>query len=208
MRLMLVSLQAGPIEGMRCVAANARLTAAVGAVLLVLLAAEGATIPIVRQALTVHIFLGLLLIPPVALKLASTGWRFFRYYRRDEEYVEAGPPHSLLRFVVAPVVVVSTVTLFGTGILLVVQHPHGGPVLGLHKASFIVWFGAMSIHVLAHVRTVWSHVASRMRVPGSALRAALMAATLAAGVAFAFFELPAAHSWAHWETMRHAFDRR
>jgi hypothetical protein len=32
-----------------------------------------------RSYLPVHIFLGLLLLPPVALKLASTGWRFLRY---------------------------------------------------------------------------------------------------------------------------------
>ena len=59
---------------------NRRLTATTGAVLLVLLAAEGATLIAIRPLLSVHIFLGVLLIPPVALKLASTGYRFARYY--------------------------------------------------------------------------------------------------------------------------------
>ena len=63
---------------------NRRLTAATAAVLLVLLAAEGATLLAMDSLLSVHMFLGMLLIPPVALKLASTGYRFARYYLRDE----------------------------------------------------------------------------------------------------------------------------
>jgi hypothetical protein len=62
------------------VAANARLTATNAAVLLVLLAAEGVTILRVRALLTPHVFIGMVLIPPVLLKVASTGWRFARYY--------------------------------------------------------------------------------------------------------------------------------
>ena len=60
-----------------------------------------------------------------------------------------GPPAPLMRFLVAPVLVLSTLTLFGTGVALLAV-PHRGAVLGLHKASFIVWFGAMTIHVLAY----------------------------------------------------------
>jgi len=44
------------------VAGNARLTGAVAAALLVLLAAEGATIPFIGQLLGPHIFIGLLLV--------------------------------------------------------------------------------------------------------------------------------------------------
>jgi len=185
--------------------ANARLTAVVGAILLVLLAAEGATIPWIGPLLTPHVFLGLLLIPPVALKMASTGWRFLRYYRHDPAYVELGPPHAFMRFLVAPVTVLTTFTLFGTGILLVVEHPHGGAILGLHKVSFVVWFGAMSLHVLGHLRSLWPEIA--VSVPGRALVAALVAVAIAAGVAFAMLELPAAHAWSHWHEMRHAFDK-
>src|SRR6059058_2197088 len=96
-------------------AGNAQLTSLVGAVLLVLLAVEGATIPFLGSLLSVHIFVGMLLLGPVAVKLASTGYRFGRYYTRRREYVEAGPPVPVLRLVVAPVLVVSTVTLFTTG---------------------------------------------------------------------------------------------
>jgi accessory gene regulator protein AgrB len=64
-------------------AGNERLTATTATVLLLLLAVEGFTILSVRQMLSVHIVVGLVLIPPVALKLASTGYRFARYYLGD-----------------------------------------------------------------------------------------------------------------------------
>src|SRR5476651_855348 len=69
---------------------NDRLTAVVGAVLIVLLAVEGATIPFLGGLLTVHIFVGMLLLGPVALKLASTGYRAARYYAGKGEYVRRG----------------------------------------------------------------------------------------------------------------------
>jgi len=70
----------------RSAAANARLTALTGLALFVLLAAEGVTIPRIRLLLTPHLFIGIVLIPPVLLKLASTGFRFARYYLRDPDY--------------------------------------------------------------------------------------------------------------------------
>src|SRR3954466_14198628 len=99
-------------------AANEQLTAIVAALLILLLAVEGATILRIGSLLTVHALVGMLLIPVVALKLASTGWRALRYYTRAEEYVERGPPHVLLRALVAPLVVISTVVVFGTGVAL------------------------------------------------------------------------------------------
>jgi len=53
------------------VAGNARLTAANAAVLLALLAAEGVTILRVRQLLSPHVFIGVVLIPPVLVKVAA-----------------------------------------------------------------------------------------------------------------------------------------
>jgi hypothetical protein len=86
---------------------NERLTSSTGLVLLVLLAIETLTTLALRTYLNVHLFLGLLLLPPVTLKLASTGWRFARYYTHNEPYVLAGPPRTLLR-VLAPFLVAST----------------------------------------------------------------------------------------------------
>jgi hypothetical protein len=120
---------------------NARLIGLTGLVLLVLLAVEGVTILDIVPLLSVHVFVGLLLIPPVALKLAATGYRLVRYYTRAAEYVRKGPPLLLMRMIVAPGLVAATLVLFATGVTLLAVGPSGAIVLGLHKASFIVWLG-------------------------------------------------------------------
>jgi hypothetical protein len=86
----------------------------------------------------------------VALKLGSTGYRFFRYYTRRPDFVRAGPPQLLLRML-GPLVVLSTVGLLATGIALIWVGPGGGVMLNLHKASFAVWLVALGAHVLAHI---------------------------------------------------------
>jgi len=180
---------------------NARLTAVAAGALIVLLAVEGATIPFLRPLLTVHIFVGMLLLGPLALKLASTGYRFVGYYTGRRDYVAKGPPARLMRVLVAPVLVASTLTLFGTGVALIAVGPPGGAVLGLHKASFVIWFGAMGIHVLAYAHRAGRHAlaewARRDRLGGTWLRVALLVAALALGVAVAFATVPHAGPWVH-----------
>jgi hypothetical protein len=178
-------------------AGNARLTAVAGALLLVLLAVEGVTIPFLRPLLSVHIFVGLLLLGPVALKLATTGYRFARYYGGTGEYVALGPPELLMRVLVAPVLVLTTLTLFGTGVALVAS-PHRGAVLGLHKASFVVWFVACGIHVLAYgLRTLRRLVAAAPA--GELVRIAVVLLAIAAGVLVAVEAYPFAAPWLHGE---------
>jgi hypothetical protein len=171
-------------------AGNQQLTAFVATVLLLLLAIEGATLFQVRSLLTVHAFVGMLLIPVVALKLASTSWRMLRYYRHAEEYVHHGPPHVVLRMLVAPLIVLSTIVLFGTGVALLALDQTEGTIVGLHKASFIVWVGATGAHVLSHAfklpRILWA------RIPGAALRLSLVASAVVVGSLLALATLPAA----------------
>jgi hypothetical protein len=180
---------------------NRRLTATTAAVLLVLLAAEGATLLALRPLLSLHVFLGMLLIPPVVLKLASTGYRFARYYARDPTYRLEGPPAPLMRMLAAPFVVASTLGLFASGVALLVLGPGGGTVLAIHKASFLVWFFAMSAHVLAYVLRLPQLVrADLTRVaPGSgvALRQLLVAGALVVGLTLAIATLPLARPWLH-----------
>jgi hypothetical protein len=171
-------------------AGNEQLTAIVACVLVVLLAVEGATLLNLRFLLTVHAFVGMLLLPVVGLKLASTGWRFLRYYGGAEEYVRRGPPRLALRVLVAPVVVVSTVVLFGTGVALLALDRVSGTIVGLHKASFVVWLGATGVHVLAHVGRLPRLLSARL--PGLGVRVALAGASLLAGAAFATMTLPGA----------------
>jgi hypothetical protein len=169
---------------------NEQLTAVVATLLLVLLAVEGATLLDLGRWLTVHAFVGMLLIPVIALKLASTGWRMARYYLGREEYVRRGPPHVVLRMLVAPVTVASTIALFGTGVLLLALDRTSGTIVGLHKASFFVWLGAVGVHVLTRLPRLWS--ALQRRLPGIGLRLAALTASLVMGATVATLTLPAA----------------
>ncbi len=182
-------LRNGDAEG------NERLTAATGAVLLGLLAVEGVTILLLRPLLAVHVFVGMLLIPPVALKVASTGYRFVRYYQRRRSYLAKGPPHPAMRFMVAPVLVASTIGILATGVVMLVVGSRAGIVLGLHKASFVVWLGAMSVHVLVYARRLPHLIGSERRAHGAVLRAGTVTAALLVGVALAAATLPLAEPW-------------
>jgi hypothetical protein len=128
---------------------NERLTALAGAVLLVLFAVEGATILSLHRLLTLHFFLGMLLLGPVALKIGSTTYRFARYYTGAEAYVRKGPPAPLLRLL-GPLVIITSMAVLGTGVALAFAGPDQGQWLFLHKASFVLWFAVMTIHVLAY----------------------------------------------------------
>ena len=115
-----------------------------GVILIVLFAVLGVTIVQIGQLIWLHLFLGLLLLGPVLLKLASTGYRFLRYYAHDAIYRAKGPPIPALR-AMGPVVVLSTLVVFATGIWLLVVGPRSRstPLL-LHKVSFFVWLAFMA----------------------------------------------------------------
>jgi hypothetical protein len=147
-RPLLERMRAGGTSG------NERLTTATGIVLLVLLAVIGVTLLRLSSLLWVHLFVGMLLIGPVALKLASTGYRFVRYYTADTRYRRKGPPPAVLR-IIAPIVVLTTVVVFVSGVLLLLIGPSSrSALLPLHKISFILWVAFTSLHVLGHLPEV------------------------------------------------------
>jgi hypothetical protein len=131
------------------VAGNERLTAMTGFALLVLFAAEGITILRVHQLLTMHFFVGMLLVGPVALKVGATGYRFVRYYAGAAPYVRKGPPAPLMRLL-GPLVLGTSLAVLSTGVALAVTGPGNSQWIFLHKASFVLWFGVMTIHVLVY----------------------------------------------------------
>jgi hypothetical protein len=201
-------MRGGGVDG------NERLTAATAVVLVVLLAALGITILSINALIWWHFLLGMLLIPPVLLKLASTGWRFMRYYRGSREYVRRGPPLLPLRLL-APLVVAATLAVFGTGVALLAVGPGGGLLVGLHKASFVVWLVVTAVHVLAHLRSIPRLVAADWRgrpvpaestVPGTAWRRLLLAGTIVAGAVLAIATVRYAHPWMHWFSANHGGD--
>jgi hypothetical protein len=183
------------------VAGNERLTAMTGAVLLVLFAAEGVTILRIQRLLTVHFFLGMLLLGPVALKVASTAYRFARYYAGSGPYVRRGPPAPFMRLL-GPLVMATSLAVLGTGVVLAVIGPGRGPWLFLHKATFVLWFGAMSIHVLAYAPRL-PRLLTGGQAPGRAAtvlggrgaRWLLLAGALAGGLVIAAATLHLSTRW-------------
>jgi hypothetical protein len=179
---------------------NKRLTTSVGLVLLVLLALETLTTLSLRSYLPVHMFLGLLLIPPIALKLASAGWRFARYYAGNKHYRLAGPPKLLLRLL-APLLVATTLTLFGSGVALILVGHGGGILLSVHALSFFVWGVLMIVHVVAYFsRTLRVGTADWRRhvelvVAGTRGRRAALIGSLLAGVILALATYPTQQAW-------------
>jgi hypothetical protein len=187
---------------------NERLTAITGALLLVLFAAEGVTILSLRSLLYWHYFIGFLLIGPVCVKIGSTLYRFTRYYTGHRDYVRKGPPAPLLRLL-GPFVILTSVAVIGTGVLLGVSKGstyHGLPLLFLHKASFVLWAGVMTIHVLTYVWRLPKLVGADLRtsraygvanaVGGRGLRWSVTAIGLGAGAIVAALT---AHLSATWQ---------
>ena len=180
---------------------NTRLTASTGLVLTVLLLIEGFTILDVRGYLTLHTILGLALIGPVALKSASTIYRFGQYYRGRQAYLDRGPPPLLLRLI-GPLVVASSVAVIGTGIALLGAHGRSDTWLTLHQASFIVWLVLTGVHFLAHIYQAVRASARDLRggptglgVRGRYLRLLAVVTSLAVGLALAAVFTPNASYW-------------
>jgi hypothetical protein len=190
---------------------NELLTAATGTVLLVGLAVIGVTILRVRQLLWIHLFVGMLLIGPVALKLASTGYRFVGYYTANPRYRLKGPPLAPLRMI-APLVVISTLVVFGTGVALLFAGPSSRQtLLPIHKDSFFVWVAFIALHVLGHVTDLPQALRAdygRTRqlsgdVTGRAGRILALAGALAAGAVLAVLVIPEFGPWLHSSGLYH-----
>ena len=181
---------------------NARLTAVNGVVLIVLLFVEGITILSVRGLITLHTFVGLMLVPPVLLKCVTTIYRFARYYAGRPAYVQRGPPAPVLRLL-GPLVVITTLAVLGTGIgLLTVRPGQAGLWLPAHKASFVLWVILMTVHVLGHLRDAVTTSAREVRpVPGDGAtrrrpaRMLALAGALVLGVGLAAALTPSIHPW-------------
>ena len=178
---------------------NARLTAANGMLLIVLLAVEGVTVLDVRGLISWHVFVGILLIGPVLLKTASTGYRFVHYYTGRADYVSHGPPHPVLR-VIGPLVILSTLVLLGSGVALLAYRPDGaGFLLTVHKASFFGWFALMTVHVLGHLREAlvqtWQELRPSRIGRRRAIRLSVIALALLVGVGGAAAIYPHTGGW-------------
>ncbi len=179
---------------------NEVLTSAAAVVLVGLLVAEGVTIVHMAGLLSAHMFIGLVLIPPVMLKLGSTGYRMVGYYGGSRAYRKKGPPLLPLRLM-APVLVASTIAVLASGVLLLAAGHKSNSVLTIHKLSFIVFGAVLAVHFLAYVPRVahslvaeWG-AARRHAAPGAGARAMLVAAAVGGGAALALALLPTIHAY-------------
>lgn len=190
---------------------NELLTGLTGGILIVLLAVIGVTIISLSRLLWVHLFVGMLLIGPVVLKLSSTGYRFVRYYTANPRYRRKGPPPLPLRLI-APIVVLTTVVVFASGVALLFIGPSSrDTLLPVHKVSFFVWVAFTAIHVLAHLPTVARTLRSEYlasltpssATAGRAGRALSLTAALAAGVVLAVVVIPQFAPWISAQQFHH-----
>jgi hypothetical protein len=101
-----------------------------------------------------------------------------------------------------PIVVVLTVTVLATGVALLFAGPSWrSRLLFLHKASFVLWFGAMTIHVISHVAAT-ARLAprdyirrTRREVSGAGLRQWTVIASVVLGVMLGFLLLGRVGPW-------------
>lgn len=194
---------------------NERLTAAVGLILIVLAVAELGTLLLGLQTyLHAHVFIGLVLLPPIVLKLATTGWRFARYYVRTEAYRVKGPPQIVMRLL-APLLVLFTVLLFGSGVAIGVVHGEALQIARrIHGPAAFLWTVTLGIHVLVYTpRALRAAVGdlrtrTRRRVRGAGIRVTIVAAGIVAGVAVGLATLPVQHDWLHLQSHHHRTDDR
>jgi len=191
---------------------NERLTAATGAVLIALLAVIGVTIISLRPLLSVHLFVGILLIGPVVLKLGSTGYRFVRYYTGNPTYRRKGAPPQLQRLIIAPVVVVSTVVVLASGVALLLVGPQSrGTLLSIHKVSFFIWVAFTALHVLVHLPALPRALRAdygasgpwRDEIGGRSGRVLSLAGALTAGVVLAILLIPQFAPWLSAHSFHH-----
>jgi hypothetical protein len=189
---------------------NERLTSAVGVVLLVPIAIELITIPLgVHAFMSLHVFVGFVLIPLVLLKLASTGWRFARYYRRNPAYRAHGAPQLAMR-ILGPLFVTATIVLFASGVAMGFLH---GSTLSLarrlHGPASVVWIALLGVHVLVYLkRALISSArdvarAKRDSIRGVKTRAYALVVTVVCGFAIAAATVPAQHRWVDLRHHRH-----
>jgi hypothetical protein len=177
----------GPTEG------NHALTALTGSVLTLLLGLVFLTGLLMDALWHIHYVVGFILIPVVALKLMSTGYRMLRYYTGSSPYRAAGPPDPVSRLS-APFLVLSVVVALVTGVALFIERSRGGPLSTLHTDAAVISALLLGVHLLAHlpdaIVTSWREArALWARAIAVRIGAVLMALIIGIGLGTATYRL-------------------
>jgi len=142
----------GAADAIPVAVANSRLTAILDLTLLILFALQVVTVLAgVRSVLTWHVVLGLILLPPVGLKLTSVTWRMVSYHRGRDGFRRHHP---------------TAAGAAGSGPVPRQAHrdPAGqwhyparrvpgwaqSPALLVHQVSFYAWLAAAVVHIVPH----------------------------------------------------------
>lgn len=178
---------------------NARMTALLGVVLLIAFLAEGVTALSVNQLFTWHVFIGLLIVPVVCAKLATTGYRFFHYYKGTVSYRRKGSPHPILR-ITAPLLVLSTISLLAAGIIALAVGPrHADTWITIHQGSAIAWASLVAVHLIGHAVETWrlttAEVHATPPIPRRGARTAVVAVGLMLGLILGIASLGWTDAW-------------
>jgi hypothetical protein len=185
---------------------NARMTAVLGAILVVAFAAEGVTVLSVNQLFTWHVFVGLFIVPVVCVKLATTGYRFANYYKGTPPYRRKGAPHPILR-ISAPLLVLSTVSLLAAGIVALAVGPrHSDTWITIHQGSAIAWATLVVVHVIGHALETWrltnAEVRAKPPLPRRRARTAVVAGGFVVGLILGVASLSWTDAWKNREKHR------
>jgi hypothetical protein len=177
-------------------AGNEALTSWTGLLLLPLLGLVGLTGVAFGSLWRAHFVVGILLVPVIGMKLATTTYRAARYYAGSKKYRAAGPPELSARLL-APVLIAVTVIAMWSGIVMWFNNTQDRPWSTIHTDAVVVMGGLVGIHVLLYipkaVRAVLrdlSHV-RRGRRP-TALRISVVTAVLVVGIIVGFATQPSA----------------
>jgi hypothetical protein len=177
-------------------AGNEALTSWTGLLLLPLLGLVGLTGVAFGSLWRAHFVVGILLVPVIGMKLATTTYRAARYYAGSKKYRAAGPPELSARLL-APVLIAVTVIAMWSGIVMWLNNNQDRPWSTIHTDAVVVMGGLVGIHVLLYipkaVRAVLRDLSPvrRGRRP-TALRISIVTAVLVVGIIVGFATQPSA----------------
>jgi Ni/Fe-hydrogenase subunit HybB-like protein len=142
----------------------------------------------------VHFAIGFAIIPPLLVKLSSTGWRAANYCLRREPYRSGGPPQLIPRLL-APLLVVSAIVATVTGVVLWVLGRQRGGWATLHTDSVVVLAIVLALHTLTYIQRAVRASSRSLAVVESTREERIMLWTLAVALVAAVLAISVEPPW-------------
>jgi hypothetical protein len=166
---------------------NTRLTGMSASFVLPLFLIEVATVVLgVKSVITLHVAVGLLLLGPVLLKLASVTYRMVSYHRGVNEYRQRGKPAVAPRLLGGALAVL-VVLLLASGLVLILgPNAAHGAARAIHIVTAYLVVLLLIVHIASHFRTAARLASADIRrraapAPGARSRWLALLASLAIG---------------------------